>query len=83
MPLLKGRALEVLKTAEAQYPTAIARIEAELARLIRGGKLRGPISGEALYTLFRRLGLRVRLETTIVYLEKGQEKTFTEKLKEK
>ncbi len=83
LPLLKGRALEILETAETQYPAATARIEAELARLVREGELGGPISGEALYSLFRRLGLRVRLETKIVYLEKGQEKTFSEKLKEK
>ena len=83
LPLLKGRALEVLETAEAQYPTAIARIEAELARLVKGGELRGPISGEALYALFRRLGLRVRLDTKIIYRKKGQEKTFAEKLGEK
>jgi DNA-binding TFAR19-related protein (PDSD5 family) len=81
LPFLQGRSLEVLRTAEAQFPTATAKIEDELARLIREGRIREPISGEALYTLFRRLGLRVRLKTKIVYLEKGKEKSLYEKIK--
>lgn len=83
LPLLEGRALEVLRTAEAQFPAAMAKIEDELAILIRDGRIREPISGEALYTLFRRLGLRVRLRTKIVYLEKGQEKSLYDKIKGK
>jgi DNA-binding TFAR19-related protein (PDSD5 family) len=83
LPLLAGRALEVLRTAEAQFPAATVKIEDELARLIREGRIREPISGEALYTLFRRLGLRVRLRTKIVYLEKGQEKSLFDKIKGK
>jgi len=81
LPLLKGRALEVLRTAEAQYPQATTQIEDELARLIKEEKIKGPISGEALYTLFRRIGLRVRLKTKIVYIEDGKEKSLSEKLK--
>ncbi len=83
LPLLEGRALEVLRTAEAQFPSVTAKIEDELASLIRKGRIREPISGEALYTLFRRLGLRVRLRTKIVYLEKGQEKSLYEKIQGK
>ena len=82
LPLLKGRALEILRNAEAQYPSETARIEVELARLIRDGGIKGPISGEALFTLFRQLGLRVRLDTKIVYVEKGREKSLSEKLKD-
>jgi len=82
LPLLKGRALEILRNAEAQYPSETARIEVELAMLIRDGGIKGHISGEALFTLFRRLGLRVRLDTKIVYVEKGREKSLSEKLKD-
>jgi len=81
LPLLKGRALEVLRNAEAQYPSETARIEVELARLIRDGGIKGPIDGETLFMLFRQLGLRVRLDTKIVYLEKGREKSLSEKIK--
>ena len=81
LPALEGRAQEVLRTAEAQYPSEMARIEAELARLIREGGIKGPITGEALFTLFRRLGLRVRLDTKITYFEKGRTKSLSEKIK--
>jgi len=81
IPLLKGRAVEVLGAAEAQFPDATAAIVAELARLVSEGQIRGSISGEALYALFRRLGLRVRLKTKIVFVEKGREKSLYQKLK--
>lgn len=81
LPLLEGRALEVLRTAEAQYPSEMGRIEVELAKLIREGGISGPITGEVLFTLFRRLGLRVRLETKIIYFEDGKAKSLSEKIK--
>jgi len=81
IPLLRGRALEVLRAAEYQYPSETARIEEELGRLIREKRITGPITGEALYTLFRRLGLRVRLKTKIVYLDKGKERSLSDVLK--
>ena len=76
-----GRAWEVWKAAEQQHPTSTGRIGKALATLVSSGRLRGPISGEQLYWLFRRIGLPIRLETKIRILENGELKTVAEKLK--
>lgn len=77
-----GRAWEVWRAAEQQYPSLTSKLEAALAELIRSGRLRGPVSGEELYWLFRRLGVMVRLETRIRILERGELKSIAEKLRE-
>lgn len=81
--VLIGRAMEVLNTAERQYPEASYQIEEALAQLISTGKLKGPVNGEQLLWFFKRLGLNVRLETHIRILEHGELKTIEEKLKAK
>ncbi|MCW4021222.1 MAG: hypothetical protein NWF14_08355 [Candidatus Bathyarchaeota archaeon] len=77
-----GRAWEVLNTAKVQYPQAARHIEGTLVRLIVEGKINNKISGEELYSLFRRLGLRVRLQTRIQVLEHGKVKSLEDKIKE-
>jgi len=77
-----GRAWEVLNAAKAQYPQAARYVENMLVRLIIEGKIRNKISGEELYWLFRRLGIRVRLKTSIKILEHGKLKSLEEKIKE-
>lgn len=79
--VLVGRAWEVLAAAEAQYPRVASEIKRGLAFLVREGKVKGPISGEELMWFFRRLGLRVRLETKIRFLESGELKSLADKLK--
>ena len=79
---LVGRAWEVLNAARAQYPQAAKYVESLLLRLIMEGKIRSKISGEDLYWLFRRLGVRVRLKTSIRILEHGKLKSLGEKIKE-
>lgn len=76
-----GRAWEVLAAAEAQYPRIASEIKKGLAFLVREGRVKGPISGEELMWFFRRLGLRVRLETKIRFLESGELKSLAEKLR--
>jgi len=76
------RAWEVLGAAKAQYPQDASRIEKMLVKLISEGKIRGKITGEELYGLFRRLGLRVRLQTRIHIVEHGKVKSLEEKIKE-
>jgi DNA-binding TFAR19-related protein (PDSD5 family) len=77
-----GRAWEVLNAAKAQYPQAARHIENTLAKLITEGRIKSKITGEELYGLFRRLGLRVRLQTHIRVLEHGKVKSLEEKIKE-
>jgi len=80
--ILTNRAWEVLKAAESQYPEVTRRIEEQLAHLVSKGELEGPILGGQLLWLFRYLGVHVRLETRIRFLEHGKLKTIGEKLKE-
>jgi DNA-binding TFAR19-related protein (PDSD5 family) len=76
-----GRAWEVWSAAEAQYPAVTEQMVGALASLIEAGRLAGPITGEQLYAFFRRLGLRVRLETKIRIYESGELKTIADKMK--
>jgi len=79
--VLVGRAWEVLDAAERQYPAPTRALETELARLVRAGRLKGPITAEQLMWLFRRLGLDVRLETKIQVYESGELKSLADKFK--
>ena len=81
--VLVGRAWEVLNAAERQYPKATHQVEDDLAHLVSTGKLKGPIDGEQLLWLFRRLGINVKLEIRIRILEHGELKTIEDKLKVK
>jgi len=78
-----GRAWEVLNAAKAQYPQVAIYVENMLVKLILEGRIRNKISGEELYGLFRRLGIRVRLKTRIKILEHGQLKSLEDKLRER
>jgi len=79
---LVGRAWEVLNAARAQYPQVARYVESLLLRLIMEGRIKSKISGEDLYWLFRRLGVRVRLKTSIKILEHGKLKSLGEKIRE-
>jgi len=76
------RAWEVFNAAISQYPQVAEDIEKTLVKLIQEGKINSKISGEELYSLFLRLGLRVHLETHIRILEHGKVKSLEEKIKE-
>ena len=80
--VLVGRAREVLEAAKAQYPRLAKVVEDVLEEAVRSGRIRGPITGEELYTLFLNLGVRVRLRTTIKVVERGRLKTLSEKIRE-
>jgi DNA-binding TFAR19-related protein (PDSD5 family) len=79
--LFEGRAAEVYDAAKVQYPETTKKITRVLVELISKGELAGPISGEELFWLFRRLGANVRLETHIRFVESGKTKTIAEKVK--
>ncbi len=77
-----GRAWEVMKAARAQYPEAARYVEKALAKMIMDGRIREKITGEELYWLFYRLGLKVKLRTRIRILEDGKVKSIHEKIRE-
>ncbi len=79
--ILIDRGLEVLEAAESQYPEVMSQIEKLMAELILSGKIKELITGEQLYWFFNRLGIHVRLNTKIRFLEHGELKTLGEKLK--
>src|SRR3989441_7806630 len=61
--ILAGRGVEVLETARRYYPKEVGIIEENLARLIDSGRLKGPVSGEELYSFLRRGGLSFSIGT--------------------
>jgi len=79
--ILVGRAWEVLDAAKVQYPEPARALENELSRLVREGRLKGPVTAEQLMWLFRSLGLDVRLDTKIRVFESGELKSLAQKFK--
>lgn len=77
-----GRAWEVFSATQAQYPEIAEKLRDALVQLVSSGKLTR-LSGQELYYLLRKMGLRVRLKTTINIKEHGELKSLEEKLKEK
>jgi len=70
-----------LDAAAAQYPEPTRALEGELAKLVRQGKLKGPITAEQLLWLLRSLGINVRLETKIQVYESGELKSLADKFR--
>ena len=77
---LVERGDEVLVTAESSYPSQIAMLIPQLARLIREGKVKS-ISGGELLQFLRSLGLRVSVSTSISVQEHGRFVSIADKLK--
>jgi DNA-binding TFAR19-related protein (PDSD5 family) len=77
-----GRAWEVWNAAVAQYPQVSKELERALVKLIKSGRLRNQITGEQLFWFFRRLGVRVRLNTKIRIYESGELKSIADKIRE-
>ena len=78
--VFKERAWEVFNTAKSQFPAATARIESLLVNLALEGKIT-EITGEQLYALFREIGLRVKLNSTIKVASHGTTKLLSEKFR--
>ena len=79
---LYDRGDEVLSLAYAQYPTQTEAIVAKIAELILTGEISSRISGGELLSLFRSVGLNVRVNTTINVEDKGKFISFADKLKQ-
>ncbi len=78
---LVDRGEEVLNAALMQYPEAARFIAKQLMLLYKAGRLRDPIDGVTLYSLFHRLGIPVRLETRIRIVKNGKVMSLAERLR--
>ncbi|HSE99616.1 MAG: DNA-binding protein [Nitrososphaerales archaeon] len=79
---LYDRGDEVLNLAEYQFPTETKAITNKIVELINIGEINRKISGGELLSLFRSLGLNVKINTTIKIEEHGKYVSFAEKLKQ-
>ncbi len=80
-PYLYDRADEVLDLAYGQYPVQTEAIVTRIARLILAGEITSRISGGELLMLFRSIGLKIRVNTTIKVEDNGKFVSFSDKLK--
>jgi len=78
--MLYDRGAEVLEAAYGIYPTQTEALVKELAGMIRAGRLAERVSGGELYSIFRQLGLRFRLKTSIRVQDRGKLVDLSEKL---
>ena len=74
------RGTEVLENAEAQFPKETKSIVDQLSKLIESGELDEKLDGGQLLTVFRSVGLRVRMKTTINVEQDGKFVSLSEKL---
>ena len=79
--VLGFRGLEVLQNAESQFPNETTMIVQKLSELIKSGELNETIDGGKLMTLFRAVGLNIRMETKINVEQDGKFVSLTDKLK--
>jgi DNA-binding TFAR19-related protein (PDSD5 family) len=63
--ILGFRGEEVLKNAESQFPNETKMIIEKLSQLIKTGEINEIIDGGKLLTLFKSVGLNVRMDTKI------------------
>jgi len=76
------RGQEVLENSESQFPEETKLVVAKLAELIQSGEVTETIDGGKLLTLFRSVGIRVRVQTTINVEQDGKLVSWSDKLKE-
>ena len=81
--MLYDRGDEVLEAAYGFYPRQTEAMVKELAGMIREGRLAERVSGGELYSIFRQLGLRFRLKTSIKVQDRGKLVDLSEKLSRK
>ena len=75
------RGLEVLKNAESQFPNESKIVVEKLSELIKTGEINERIDGGKLLTLFRSIGLSIRMATKINIEQDGKFVSLTDKLK--
>lgn len=75
------RGLEVLENAESQFPNESRIVVEKLSELIKTGEIHETIDGGKLLTLFRSIGLSIRMATKINIEQDGKFVSLTDKLK--
>jgi DNA-binding TFAR19-related protein (PDSD5 family) len=78
--MLYDRGDEVLDAAYSVFPQETGRLVRELAGMIRDGRLTERVAGGELYSIFRQLGLRFKLNTSIRVMDQGKLVDLSEKL---
>ena len=73
------RGLEVLSNAESQFPNETKLVEEKLAELIQSGEIDEVLDGGKLLTLFRSVGILVRMENKINVEKDGKFVSISEK----
>ena len=81
--MLYDRGDEVLEAAYSFYPEETGKLVKELAGMIRDGRLKEKVAGGELLSIFRELGLRFRLKTSIKVMDQGKLVDLSEKLSKK
>ena len=76
---LGHRGLEVLTNAESQFPNETRIVEEKLAELIISGEIDEILDGGKLLTLFRSVGIRVRMDNKINVEKDGKFVSISEK----
>ena len=79
---LYDRGDEVLDLAESQYPVQAKLVVNRIVELIKSGDIDSLISGGELLAIFRSVGLRIRVDTSIRIQEHGKFISMGDKLKE-
>jgi len=74
------RGLEVLENAESQFPNETKMIVGKLSELIKTGEINEVIDGGKLLTLFRSIGISVRMATKINIEQDGKFVSLSDKL---
>ncbi len=74
------RGLEVLENAEYQFPNETKIIIEKLSELIKIGEIDEIIDGGKLLTLFRSIGINIRMETKINVEQDGKFVSLSDKL---
>lgn len=78
--ILGFRGEEVLKNAESQFPNETKMIIEKLSQLIKTGEINEIIDGGKLLTLFKSVGLNVRMDTKINVEKDGKFVSLSDKL---
>ena len=77
------RGLEVLTNAESQFPNEAKVVIEKLCELIKTGEITEILDGGKLLTLFRSIGLSIRMATKINIQQDGKFVSLTDKLSNK
>ena len=80
---LGHRGLEVLETAEFQFPNQTEIVVDKLGELISTSEINEILDGGKLLTLFRSVGINVRLDNKINVEKDGKFVSITDKFKDK